>query len=110
MSESQASINLVRQIRTSLESSLAELDEGKLTNAVARRIFTDAETCALAFLERHTLENFFNSVHYQYVLELKAKEGIVPKLQDFQVPSMSALVGVRCGENVGRFRACVPTM
>eukprot|EP00966_Prymnesium_polylepis_P294160 6793852-Prymnesium_polylepis.1 len=56
-----------------------------MANNAARKIFGDAETRAFAFLEQHCFENFLGSPHYQYILELKAKEGTVPKLEDFQV-------------------------
>jgi len=71
--------------RNLLSESIKELSEGKITNTTGRRIFSNAENSVFAFLEKNTFEPFLGSPHYQYILELKVKEGIVPKLQDFQV-------------------------
>ena len=39
----------------------------------------------LAYLDSHWYEPFLASDHYGYIVELKAKEGMVPKLEQFQV-------------------------
>merc|ERR1719181_765397 len=48
-------------------------------------MFSECSSSALAYLEAHWLDAFLGSDHYGYILELKAKEGMVPKLDQFQV-------------------------
>lgn len=74
-----------RQTRSLLNTSLRDLNAQKLSNSTGRRIFHKASSEACVFLDSNSLEPFIGSPHYQYILELKTKEGIVPKLQDFQV-------------------------
>jgi len=68
-----------------LGSKMAQLEAGTLKNAEARKMFVDLAAAAGAFLEAHWYEPFLGSDHYHYILDLKAKEGIVPKLEQFKV-------------------------
>mmetsp|Transcript_3492 Transcript_3492/g.10813 ORF Transcript_3492/g.10813 Transcript_3492/m.10813 type:complete len:569 (-) Transcript_3492:713-2419(-) len=51
----------------------------------ARQIFARAQCEVLAALEAGCFDAFLGSSHYRYILELKAKENIVPTLDDFKV-------------------------
>lgn len=55
-----------------------------MSNKQARNIFTAITESAMSYLEAHWFEAFLASDHYAYITELKAKEGIVPKLDEFQ--------------------------
>jgi len=73
------------QLRNELKSQMQALAKGSLEKAQARRMFSEMAAQALAYLEAHHFEGFLGSEHYNYILELKAKEGLVPKLDQFQV-------------------------
>lgn len=63
----------------------AAFEKGDMSNADARRMYTEITKLATAYLESHWFESFMGSDHYPYILELKAKEAMVPKLEQFQV-------------------------
>ena len=73
------------QLRFDVKAQIDALVAGDLPNAVARKLFTELAANALAYLESHWYEPFLGSDHYPYILELKGKEGIIPKLEQFQV-------------------------
>ena len=68
-----------------VQSSINDLESDALPITQARRMFTSLAQSALGYLEAHWLEKFLGSDHYGYILELKAKEGFVPKIDQFQV-------------------------
>ena len=72
-------------LRAELASMRDALGAGTLTNALARRMYAEMAEQALGYLEAHWYEAFLISDHYAYILELKGKEGHVPKLEQFQV-------------------------
>jgi len=72
-------------LRTELNGQIEALKAGSLNNQQARKIFSEMATQAMAYLEAHFFEGFLGSDHYNYILELKAKENTVPKLEQFQV-------------------------
>ena len=64
---------------------MVALEKGELPNSQARRMLADIGKTTLAYLDSHWYEPFLASDHYGYIVELKAKEGMVPKLEQFQV-------------------------
>ena len=72
-------------MKEAVEGQIKLLEEGTLQNADARKMFGEMARHASTFLESHWFEGFLGSDHYGYILDLKAKEGIVPKLDQFQV-------------------------
>jgi len=50
-----------------------------------RRVFDEAQKMAVRAIEEHCYSSFLASEHFAYILELKAKEGIVPGLPDFKL-------------------------
>jgi len=58
----------------------------QVTNAgEARRIFDSSQRIAVKAIEDHCYAGFLASEHFSYIIELKAKEGIVPGLPDFRL-------------------------
>ena len=51
----------------------------------ARKLFDVAQKKAVKAIEDHCYAGFLASEHFSYILELKAKEGIVPGLPDFRL-------------------------
>jgi len=72
-------------LRKEAQERRGQFEKGQLTNQQARKMFTEIADQARAYLETHWFEAFMGSDHYPYILELKAKEAIVPKLEQFQV-------------------------
>lgn len=68
-----------------VDSAISSLKSGGLSTRKARQIFAGAQTEALAALNAGCYDAFMGSKHYRYILELKAKEKIVPALEDFKV-------------------------
>jgi len=68
-----------------IDRSCAALRAGQLSTQVARQAFARAQREVLAALEAGCFDAFLGSSHYRYILELKAKENIVPTLDDFKV-------------------------
>jgi len=58
---------------------------GSMSTHAARQIFLKAQEEVLAALAAGCFDAFLGSSHYRYILELKAKENIVPTLDDFKV-------------------------
>ena len=50
-----------------------------------RKMFDGSQLAAMKAIEEHCYADFLASEHFQYILELKAKEGVVPSLVDFQL-------------------------
>jgi len=69
----------------SCRSAMEDLKGGKLTKSQGRQIFKPVQAVVLGTLEKDAFESFLGSSHYQYILELKDKEGHIPKLDDFKV-------------------------
>jgi beta-adrenergic-receptor kinase len=65
--------------------AIADLKSNKKTKSQGRQIFKPLQEKVLRKLESDCFEDFLGSSHFQYILELKAKEGIIPKLDDFKV-------------------------
>ena len=63
----------------------APLDASSLPMGVARKVFDSAQKKAVKAIEDHCYAGFLASEHFSYILELKAKEGIVPGLPDFRL-------------------------
>jgi len=63
----------------------AKCSDTSLTAAAVRRIFDEAQLAAVRGMESQCYGSFLASDHFSYVLELKAKEGIVPTLADFRL-------------------------
>mmetsp|Transcript_13813 Transcript_13813/g.42046 ORF Transcript_13813/g.42046 Transcript_13813/m.42046 type:complete len:1038 (+) Transcript_13813:202-3315(+) len=57
----------------------------RLPTASARRIFDAAQAAAVNAMEAQCYQAFMRSEHFSYILELKAKEGVVPGLPDFRL-------------------------
>ena len=76
---------LPQAMREAVEASRKELAGGEMLNAKARKIFAETAASCVSYLETHWFDKFLGSDHYGYILDLKAKEGIVPKLDQFQV-------------------------
>jgi len=70
---------------TEVDRGCAALSVGQLSTQAARQIFARAQCEVLAALEAGCFDAFLGSSHYRYILELKAKENIVPTLDDFKV-------------------------
>jgi len=70
---------------SSCQAATNELKANKLTKSQGRQIFKPLQFKVLAKLESECFEDFLGSSHFQYILELKAKEGHIPKLEDFKV-------------------------
>jgi len=68
-----------------LMADAAALEAGTLDTSKTRRMFAAAQEEICACLEKQVFEGFLHSSHYRYILELKAKEGRVPSLDDFMV-------------------------
>merc|ERR1711957_209090 len=66
-------------------AAINELKVNKLTTATNRNIFKPLQLKVLAKLESECFEDFLGSSHFQYIIELKAKEGNIPTLDDFKV-------------------------
>jgi beta-adrenergic-receptor kinase len=66
-------------------SAISDLKANKLTKSQGRQIFKPVQAKVLAKLESDCFDSFLGSSHYQYILELKDKEGHIPKLDDFKV-------------------------
>ena len=63
----------------------AKCADTSLNVAAVRRLFDDAQQAAVRGMESQCYGAFLASEHFAYVLELKAKEGIVPTLADFRL-------------------------
>jgi len=63
----------------------APLDASSLPMGEARKVFDSAQKKAVKAIEDHCYAGFLASEHFSYILELKAKEGIVPGLPDFRL-------------------------
>ena len=70
---------------SSCNDAINELKANKLTTVPNRNIFKPLQLKVLAKLESECFEDFLGSSHFQYILELKAKEGHIPTLDDFKV-------------------------
>ena len=70
---------------SSCNDAINELKANKLTTVTNRNIFKPLQLKVLAKLESECFEDFLGSSHFQYILELKAKEGHIPTLDDFKV-------------------------
>jgi len=67
---------------------MAEMDKFKsksLSTSQARKLFEPISQAILTHLESECFEAFLASSHYRYILDIKAKEDIVPSLDDFKV-------------------------
>ena len=53
--------------------------------AEARKTFDAAQEAAVGAIEKQCFSGFLASEHFAYILELKAKEGVVPGLPDFRL-------------------------
>ena len=51
----------------------------------ARATFDDALGLAVDAISKQAYSSFLASDHFSYILELKAKEGIIPGLPDFRL-------------------------
>ena len=72
-------------LRDDLKTKINELETDAIPLPQARKMFAELAASAIGYLEAHWLEKFLGSDHYGYILELKAKEGIVPHVEQFQV-------------------------
>merc|ERR550514_2118049 len=77
--------SLGEEARAELLSQTRAAADASLPAAAARRIFDSAQLAAVAAMEAQCYEPFLRSDHFSYILELKAKEGIVPGLPDFKL-------------------------
>lgn len=75
--------------RSDVKSQLASLkasggaDMDKVREA--RRMYDEAQKTAVRAIEAQCYSYFLSSEHFAYILELKAKEGLVPGLPDFKL-------------------------
>merc|ERR1719421_1211153 len=69
--------------REALSSKLGALLS--LPVAEARKAFDAAQEAAVGAIEKQCFSGFLASEHFAYILELKAKEGVVPGLPDFRL-------------------------
>uniref|UniRef100_A0A7S0JJA9 cGMP-dependent protein kinase n=1 Tax=Calcidiscus leptoporus TaxID=127549 RepID=A0A7S0JJA9_9EUKA len=69
----------------SISKSVESLKAGSIPTHEARKIFKPAQDAVLVHLGETCFEAFLGSSHYRYILELKAKESIIPSLDDFKV-------------------------
>ena len=76
---------LTPELKEGFTAQMDALEKGELSNAQARRMLADIAKTAASYVEAHWYEPFLASDHYGYILELKNKEGMVPKLEQFQV-------------------------
>ena len=51
----------------------------------SRAIFNDCQAKAIGELEAKVFEDFLGSPHYNYIIELESKKGVLPSLDDFKV-------------------------
>jgi len=77
--------SLGEEARAELLSQTRAAADASLPAAAARRIFDSAQLAAVAAMEAQCYEPFLRSDHFSYILELKAKEGVVPGLPDFRL-------------------------
>jgi len=77
--------NIDDETISSCQAAINELKANKLTTATNRNIFKPLQLKVLAKLESECFEDFLGSSHFQYIIELKAKEGNIPTLDDFKV-------------------------
>jgi len=72
--------------RNDVKREIATFAADKAASAAnARRVFDGAQRQAVKSIEEHCYAAFLASEHFAYILELKAKEGIVPGLPDFRL-------------------------
>jgi len=71
--------------RATVKGKLGSFAGGKEGAAEARRLFDGSQRQAVKGIEDHCYAAFLASEHFAYILELKAKEGIVPGLPDFRL-------------------------
>jgi len=80
---------LDEKTRSAIESAIASLtaatslDESQLK--AVRTVFDAAMASAVESIRNQCFAAFLSSEHFQYILELKAKEGFVPGLPDFRL-------------------------
>merc|ERR1719393_258681 len=58
---------------------------GDMPAVELRKLFDKSQKLAVKGIEDHCYAGFLASEHFSYILELKAKEGIVPGLPDFRL-------------------------
>ena len=72
--------------RAALKSALAAINKDDTSSIKeGRKLFDDAQATAVRAIEQQCYSQFLASEHFSYILELKAKEGIVPGLPDFRL-------------------------
>jgi hypothetical protein len=76
---------LPEQLRDDVKANIMALEKNELQIKDARMMFAEANKLALGFISTYWLEPFLGSDHYGYILELKAKEGQVPAVGEFQI-------------------------
>jgi serine/threonine protein kinase/CRP-like cAMP-binding protein len=64
--------------------AVAAAKPAKLKLKDARALYDEAVKLAIDAIARHCFSEFLASDHFPYILELKAKEGIVPNVPDFR--------------------------
>ena len=68
-----------------IEAVCKNLESPTLSRYEARQLFQPAQREVFEHISKGCYEEFLGSSHYRYILELKAKENIVPALDDFKV-------------------------
>ena len=72
-------------LKDTLKSRLQSVVGGGAKTSHSRAIFNDCQAKAIGELEAKVFEDFLGSPHYNYIIELESKKGVLPSLDDFKV-------------------------
>lgn len=84
-SRASTSLSSLFKERTIERIDAMRLKMDELTVSVVRKLFEEAQQDVLEILQQSCYKAFLGSTQYRYIIDLKAKEKIVPKLSDFRV-------------------------
>ena len=72
-------------LKDALKPRVQAVVGGGAKTSHARAIFNDCQAKAIGELEAKVFEDFLGSPHYNYIIELESKKGVLPSLDDFKV-------------------------